>query len=782
MLGFDSLLAYVSNRITEGYFESRREQRQDDGKETADTLDPEEAALEERLAKFHVESIEEPESDCNLNDVAGSSNQALDSNVEPSYPEPNDILGGPVQKRRPFGDLLHRDQKLRHVENNRHFIVPGPKEFSGNKHERRVRLPRFEVPNKIFDILHMKRDYGADYPVLKELLTPDNYLEKFRLLLHIEEARGRIEMRQYDMDDVVFERLGSYLAIDVPGLIDNRPSLLVGDTVIIEQPNVEGSPRYEGCIHHIRQEKILVRFADAFHDNYNGECYNVTFQSSRTYFKRCHYAVQQSVKFCSYYLFPQTEMAFLESKLKAGAEKQIRWINKSLNDRQKRAVINVMKGECRPSPYVIFGPPGTGKTVTVVETILQVFKNFPHSHVIACAPSNACVDLIALKLVNSGIISSKKDMVRLIAHHRLDRIPAELDAYAVESSGSSPEWINARIIVSTCGSVGQLMDLTKRAGFFTHCFLDEAAQATEPEALQFLHLIAIGKGVSVVVGDPFQLGPVCISPDAKKYGLGKSLLNRLFDMEPYKRRSGEFADHGHYDPRCITKLVESYRCCTDIISVNSSMFYMSELDCKPSPDSDLLSKLGRTFPVVFNGVNGQDVRHPDSASWCNYAEVLRCADYLRQLYDVGVKADEIGIITPYRKQMEMIRKFLDYLGFDLCKIATVEEFQGSERKVIIVSLVRTNPKNINYDIKKQLGFIFNEKRFNVATTRAKSLLIVIGDPFCLVNDVCWKTFIGYCMYHDAYEGIEFTQTDLHRQDSDVDADAASDEEKEDDKW
>lgn len=473
-------------------------------------------------------------------------------------------------------------------------------------------------------------------------------------------------------------------------------------------------------------------------------------------YKRCHFAVQSVRQLKTTVLFPKDKIQFEKPLIR---NEHLNWIDLNLNERQKRAVINILKGECRPHPYIVFGPPGTGKTRTIVEAILQIAANIRGSRIIACAPSNACADQLAVALVNSNRFE-QHEIVRLLAFSRFDRFPDELDPYVVESS-QNPHLSVRRVVVTTCGSVGALLEYSHRPGFFTHCFIDEATQATEPEALQVLSLVSPSDGVSVLIGDPYQLGPICQSSDAKDYGLGKPLLNRLFLLKPYKRSDDKYRQHGFYDPRCITKLIESYRCHEHLISVNSQLFYDGELICWPSRDEELLAKLEHEYPVIFEGVRGQDMREINSCSWFNAAEVLKTVQYLRELYDAGVTTAEIGVITPYRKQMERIREFIDIIGLDKPKIATVEEFQGGERRVIIVSLVRTDPRNLDVDIKKQLGFVFNQQRFNVATTRAKSLLIVIGDPFCMVRDECWKAFIVNCMLNKSYFGVEFTLDDVH---------------------
>lgn len=130
------------------------------------------------------------------------------------------------------------------------------------------------------------------------------------------------------------------------------------------------------------------------------------------------------------------------------------------------------------------------------------------------------------------------------------------------------------------------------------------------------------------------------------------------------------------------------------------------------------------------------------------------------LYSIGLTADDIGIITPYRKQASSLRSQLNLVKLPLCKIATIEEFQGSERKVIIISTVRSTQCEFEeHDLKYNLGFVSNPKRFNVAVSRAMSLLIIVGNPFLLSTfDKCWLELIRYCIENDAYVGCSFNES------------------------
>ena len=127
----------------------------------------------------------------------------------------------------------------------------------------------------------------------------------------------------------------------------------------------------------------------------------------------------------------------------------------------------------------------------------------------------------------------------------------------------------------------------------------------------------------------------------------------------------------------------------------------------------------------------QDMREEGSPSFFNPEEIFLVLEYMKQLIDHGIDEDDIGVITPYKRQVQKLKRRLEDRGWGDVTVGTTEEFQGQERKVIVVSTVRSNPEFVNLDLKHRLGFLADAKRFNVAITRAQALLIVIGNPHIL---------------------------------------------------
>ncbi|RZF40420.1 hypothetical protein LSTR_LSTR011190 [Laodelphax striatellus] len=462
----------------------------------------------------------------------------------------------------------------------------------------------------------------------------------------------------------------------------------------------------------------------------------------------------------------------------------VHWFNKRLNYHQKEAVRRILRNEARPLPYIIFGPPGTGKTVTLVETALQILFLRPESRLLVASPSNSAADCISEKLIDTGIFPVGT-LARLCSLTYLtnERCSEKLAPYCttaeyrvvsgdqtfVSEDGMRKSTRQAlgrhRVTVGTCVTLGSMYNLGFPQGHFTHVLVDEAGQATEPEILIPLSLLDSKTGQSVLVGDPQQLGPVIFSQHSKNLGLGQSLIARLLDTFPYCRDVQSFpATHG-FDPRLITQLVDNYRSLPEILKLPSQMFYEDRLVPHVTEDgfeASILKRLKTELPprntdlppaLIFHGVRGSNYQEEDSPSWFNPQEVVQTVAYVVRLFNHGLTGDDIGIITPYNKQAYKIRQLLSKLDVTLPKVGSVEEFQGQERLVILLSTVRTTHR-LDNNMKQLMGFISSPQRLNVGLTRARALLVIMGDPHLLNHDPYWRTVLDYCIRADAYCGCE----------------------------
>jgi helicase MOV-10 len=180
--------------------------------------------------------------------------------------------------------------------------------------------------------------------------------------------------------------------------------------------------------------------------------------------------------------------------------------------------------------------PGTGKTITIIEAIRQIVADFPHARILACAPSNSAADLIALRLGAGGLTES--ELFRFYAPSRSkDQVSDSLKPYTCVIDGHFSAPLVSRlkrynVVVSTCVSASFAAGIGMPRGHFTHIFIDEAGQATEPEAFVSM-MIADCRTNVILSGDPKQLGPIIRSSFARDLGLEVSYLERLMSMPAY---------------------------------------------------------------------------------------------------------------------------------------------------------------------------------------------------------------------------------------------------------
>ncbi|TKS73686.1 RNA helicase [Collichthys lucidus] len=660
------------------------------------------------------------------------------------------------------------------------------------------RLPNFlrnyTLPQAFRDCVETHSDVLAVEPSLGEVLSPSNMQSRFSALLWLEELHAERELREFTIHGALLRKGACFLHLEVLGLAEGRPSLNIGDRIVLKKPQRDGiMMEFISYITEINDEDVSLRVNAEFQHSYLGEPLDVEFSYNRLTMRRCHNALEQTKHFREI-LFPSrvtvqapqwtgtwtdsdhNEAAAMENgkvssisvdvKSKATQTKDGRlpskpipskghFFNPELNPPQREAVKMILAGECRPTPYVLFGPPGTGKTITLIEAILQVYHFVPSSRVLVCTPSNSAADLICIRLHHSGFLHAAS-FARVNASCRQDEsIPEVLRQYSKAGEDIRHASFH-RIVVSTCSSAGMFHNIGLQVGHFTHLFLDEAGQATEPESLIPMSLVSERDGQTVLAGDPRQLGPIVKSKLAAAFGLGVSLLERLMANPLYSRQ-----DWG-YNPKLVTKLIYNYRSHEALLTLPSKLFYQDELCFKASRDIvdclcqwKTLPKKG--FPLLFHGTRGTEMREGNNPSWFNPVEAVQvmfyCCQLTKKLYN-PVNASDIGIIAPYKKQCEKIRMLLAKVGLSDIKVGSVEMFQGQEFVVIILSTVRSNESVESEDLQSSLGFLSNPKRFNVAITRPKALLLIVGNPHILIRDPCFRTLIQYCFINGAYLGCD----------------------------
>lgn len=589
---------------------------------------------------------------------------------------------------------LHKIEVMKKIRNNNDQYVPGvrpckPPAFVD------VKIGGYPIPEKIWSVIlgdSNKTIFTSDFakllikietnfPFLLQNLSITNYIDKWHTLLYMEEVQANLNMRIHDKSKVYLLHYDQYLGLEVSGLAETRPSLMKGDKVVVKDVWNANASCYEGFIHDIRGNLVLFKFNPQFHETYGGSDVSIVFHISRTNYRRSHYAINLALsKLGPDILFP-TRINTKPQRISDEQLDNIKWFNTKLNTEQKSAIKNIAKAECRPMPYVIFGPPGTGKTVTVIETILQILSLFPESRILVATPSNSAANLITERLVQykdnfSGSI------VRLIANYLVDSdsIPdtikpfcATLDIATERTSKSKHEVKNNinlhcqksvigrhRVTIGTCFCLGTLIHLNLPQGHFTHIIVDEAGQATEPEIMLPMTFVNKEHGQIILAGDPMQLGPIVLSKYCKEYGMDESFLCRLLERFPYLKDYQSFVNG--FDNRLVTKLNVNYRSLKEVIELPSQMFYDGTLKATIDESMPWTSKFINATREIFEsndrsgglfvyGIKGCNVRAEDSPSWYNPQEAAMIALTTCKLFKKNITADEIGIITPYIAQV-----------------------------------------------------------------------------------------------------------------------------------
>lgn len=454
---------------------------------------------------------------------------------------------------------------------------------------------------------------------------------------------------------------------------------------------------------------------------------------------------------------------------------QFPWLNKT----QEQAVNEVLWAK---DVEVVHGPPGTGKTTTLVEAIYETLHR--ETQVLVCAQSNMAVDWISEKLVDHGVpvlrignpsrvndkmlsftyerkfeshpdypeLWSIRKTIRQIkenrkrgdnVHQKIARLRER--ATEIEMAINAQLFDEARVVA--CTLVGSANKLLVRHKFST-LFIDEAAQALEPACW-----IAIRRASRVVLaGDHQQLPPTIKCYEALKQGLGKTLMERIVENQP----------------EAVTLLKIQYRMNDAIMKFSSDWFYHGEVESHESVrhrsilDWDhpiqwvdgneiqkevnaALEQQGATedkldidFAEQFIGENHGRINKAEAelvlTTLRNYIDKIGRERFLSERLDVG-------IISPYKVQTQylrqQIRKREEFRPFrQVISVNTVDGFQGQERDLIFISLVRSNDNG-------QIGFLSDLRRMNVAMTRARMKLIIFGDKHTLCHHSFYRQLIKY---------------------------------------
>ncbi|XP_026314973.1 RNA helicase Mov10l1-like isoform X2 [Hyposmocoma kahamanoa] len=606
-------------------------------------------------------------------------------------------------------------------------------------------------------------------------VTKENYIRFFHNLLWYEETIARINLKKYNMSGVPLLAKGDYYALVVPGLGEKRPSLMLGDLVFLK-PQDNEELMFEAIVTDMAAENIV--YVSGLHPDFKkfyriDGLFDVRFIMSRMPLERMHQAVNSVVKESVDVkrVFPHANKNIVQVKpIKYYYNPKI-----ETNAEQRLAVERIVSGTSGTAPFLVHGPPGTGKTVTIVEAILQLVNKNANNRIMVCTDSNMAADHVGTELIKYThmLTHLPKGQMLLRANSKFrvwETLPESLMSY---SNGYNYDTFTRltiqifktyKIVITTLSHAAKFakeLRIKRLKRPITHLFIDEAAQASEPACLIPICGLLSPNGALVLAGDPLQLGPVIISHNARRLGLGLSLMERL-------KTNCELYSAERNDDNYMVMLKNNFRSHADILHIPSELFYMKQLRVLANEDplsrTDILCERAQSRAIVFHGVLSKEQRMGKSPSYFNDMESKIVQVYIELLIKQHkVLPEDIGVVTPYIRQVYKIKKWLEsqHFGPGRIEVGTVEAFQGKEKRVIIISTVRANCGLLDHDAKFQLGFLVDDKRFNVALTRAKAKAIVIGNPLCLERDVKWRTYINKCREFGTYFGFD---SQLHQAD------------------
>lgn len=581
--------------------------------------------------------------------------------------------------------------------------------------------------------------------------------------------------------------LGEYLIIDVERTTNhNEPHQFSGGKIAALFSNThQNATPINGTIKVIHQNKLRLSLTvDDLPDWCDDGKLGINLLFDETSYKEMDIALEKVIHASNNRLAHLRDVMY-KVKLPEFDSKHISVHVTGLNHSQNDAVNKILSAK---DIAIIHGPPGTGKTTTLVQAIRQTLNS--EKQVLVCSSSNTAVDLLTEKLHREGIsvlrLGNPARISEEVLSNTLDAKIAMHDSYKdlksyrktadeyfrmagkykrnfgkAEREQRQLLYIEARKILQ---EAKQLEDFILYEQFekaeviactpvvsasrmmrdkqFTTVFIDEAAQALEP-----MCWIPISRSNRVIfAGDHFQLAPTVKSKTAETLGLKETLMEKcMMGIE-----------------NISIMLNTQYRMNEKIMNFSNKQFYSGELKADVSVKDGVLSydenELLLSTPVDFIDTAGcgyAELLNPESLSTSNPEEGFLLLKHLKKLieqYEQNNKQDKkitIGIISPYKEQVTYLALKIaedEYLKQYLPQIAikTIDGFQGQERDVIYISLVRSNEN-------QEIGFLSDTRRMNVALTRAKKKLVVIGDSATFGNHPFYKSFLEYIENIDAYK-------------------------------
>ena len=538
-----------------------------------------------------------------------------------------------------------------------------------------------------------------------------------------------------------------------------------GKTVRLWSGNDEDDRGVQGVINYVSKDRMkVIFFANDFPDVLDQGKLGVDLLFDENSYREMEKALKlvKDARNCRLADLRDSLLGYREAEMEAEEMTPV----PTLNTVQNRALQQIVDAvDCS----LVHGPPGTGKTSTLTQAVKKLVNR--NEKVLVCAPSNAATDLLTERLAEEGLrvirvghisridqglypltlegalqghteYKTIKDLKKRSAEFKslgrkykrhFGKAEREQRKYLLQEARSlSDDAVRlenqlvgqlvdrAQVISATLvGSANRYIEHLQ----FDTVVIDEAAQALEPATW-----VPICRSHKVMLaGDPFQLPPTVKTPAAERQGLNRTLIEKGMERQ-----------------LPATMLEVQYRMHQTIMGFSNDWFYQSKLVADDAvKDHQLANDEPPLAFVDTAGTGFEEETDPESLSTFNEGEAGLLQKHLDALVENhGLEPHQLGVITPYKAQAIRMREQMHPTHPDLA-INTVDAFQGQERDVIYLSLVRSNEEG-------KLGFLTDYRRMNVAMTRARKKLVVMGDSATLGKDAFYAKFLEYCEQHNAY--------------------------------
>jgi ATP-dependent RNA/DNA helicase IGHMBP2 len=632
-----------------------------------------------------------------------------------------------------------------------------------------------EQLNKTFELIKLERQADLEYYRQKVLLRS----------LHQRTQEGTTWYPVKLKRDYI--GTGERLIIEIERLthIDQPHSFQGGKSVNVFS-NARGKPEKEhvnGVINYVRDNQMVITLnADELPDWIEDGQLGVDVMFDEMSYREMEFALKEVMKADDNRVAELREILLGDTS--AGYHLPIRGDHKQvasnlLNESQREALHKVLDSE---DVAFIHGPPGTGKTTTLVEAIAQTVKT--EGQVLVCAPSNAAVDLLVDKLSEKGLavlrighparvteqslsktldaritshsnyhelreLRKRMEQVKTMAfkfkrqfgfHEKEQRRLLKEEARVLKADADLLEFYIVNDLLQKseviCATLVGSSHPVLRGRKYKTTFIDEAGQALEPAC--WIPLLRSGR--AVFAGDHYQLPPTIKSNEAAKSGLAITLFEKGIEKHP----------------EASSMLSIQYRMHESIMKFSSKQFYNNHLIAHDSVKHELLRP--NQPPVEFIDTAGcgyNETQDTETLSRLNDEEAQLAIRMVEKLIEeVGLEEwlsqnITLGIITPYRAQVDHLTKLAESSTLleplhKLIAINTVDAFQGQERDVIVISFVRSNDKG-------EVGFLGDVRRTNVAMTRARKKLILIGDSATLGSHPFYLELLDFVQTEGFYK-------------------------------